>query len=130
MVGKYAIEQWSRLPVEVHVASEFRYADPVIGNDVLCVAITQSGETADTLAAARLAREDGAPLVAITNAVGSAITRTVDGVLHLQTGPEIGMVSTKTLVTTTTVLYLFGLYLGQQRGTLPPDDFEVFLGPF
>jgi glucosamine--fructose-6-phosphate aminotransferase (isomerizing) len=127
MVGKYAIEHWTRLPVEVHVASEFRYADPVIGDDVLCVAITQSGETADTLAAARMTREGDTPLVAITNAVGSAITRVADGVLYLQAGPEIGVVATKTFVTTTTVLHLLGLYLAQHRGTLPPSELEATL---
>ena len=122
LVGKYAIEQWARLPVEVNIASEYRYCDPVVGPDVLCVAITQSGETADTLAATRMARELGAPVIAITNAVGSAITRASDAVLYLQAGPEIGVVATKTFVTTTTVLYLLGLYLGHYRGTLAEGE--------
>jgi glucosamine--fructose-6-phosphate aminotransferase (isomerizing) len=127
LVGKYAIEQWARLPVEVQVASEYRYADPVVGPETLCVAITQSGETADTLAATRLAREGGAPVIAITNAVGSAITRTADAVLYLQAGPEIGVVATKTFVTTCSVLYLLGLYLGRRRGTLNADELEATL---
>ncbi|HEY7779191.1 MAG TPA: glutamine--fructose-6-phosphate transaminase (isomerizing) [Ktedonobacterales bacterium] len=122
LVAKYAIERWARLPVEVNIASEYRYGDPVVGPDVLCVAITQSGETADTLAATRMARELGAPVIAITNAVGSAITRASDAVLYLQAGPEIGVVATKTFVTTTTILYLLGLYLGRHRGTLVADE--------
>jgi glutamine---fructose-6-phosphate transaminase (isomerizing) len=127
LVGKYAIEAWARLPVEVHVASEFRYADPVIGPDVLCIAISQSGETADTLAATRLARESGAPVIAITNAVGSAITRTADAVLYLQAGPEICVVATKTFVTMVTVLYLLGLDLARRRETLAEGELHATL---
>jgi glucosamine--fructose-6-phosphate aminotransferase (isomerizing) len=127
LVGKYAIEQWARLPVEIHIASEFRYADPVLGPDVLCVAITQSGETADTLAATRLAREGGAPIIAISNAVGSAITRAADAVLYLQAGPEIGVVATKTFVTTVTVLYLLGLHLARRRATLAAGQLDETL---
>ncbi len=126
-VGKYAIERWARLPVEVHVASEFRYSDPVIDNETLCIAITQSGETADTLAATRQAKSSGAPVIAITNAVGSAITRVADAVLYLQAGPEICVVATKTFVSTTTVLYLLGLYLGARRKTLPRKDLQAAL---
>jgi glucosamine--fructose-6-phosphate aminotransferase (isomerizing) len=122
LIGKYAIERWARLPVEVHIASEFRYADPVLDDGVLCIAITQSGETADTLAAARLARASGAPLIAITNAVGSAITRVADAVLYLQAGPEIAVVATKSFVTMVAVLYLLGLHLGQRRETLPQGE--------
>jgi glucosamine--fructose-6-phosphate aminotransferase (isomerizing) len=121
LIGRYAIEQWARLPVEVQVASEFRYADPVVDDETLFVAITQSGETADTLAAARLAKAGGAPVIAITNAVGSAITRTSDAVLYLQAGPEIGVVSTKTFVTTTSLLYLLGLHMAQRRATLSAE---------
>jgi glucosamine--fructose-6-phosphate aminotransferase (isomerizing) len=121
VVGRYAIEQWARLPMEVQVASEFRYADPVLDDETLFIAITQSGETADTLAAARLAKAGGAPVIAITNAVGSAITRTSDAVLYLQAGPEIGVVATKTFVTTITVLYLLGLHLAQRRETLSAE---------
>jgi glucosamine--fructose-6-phosphate aminotransferase (isomerizing) len=122
LVGKYAIEAWARLPVEVVVASEFRYADPVLGPDVLCVAITQSGETADTLAATRLAKAGGAPVIAISNVLGSAITRVANAVLYLQAGPEICVVATKTFVTTTTLLYLLGLRLAERRGTLGADE--------
>ena len=127
LVGKYAIEAWARLPVEVHVASEFRYADPVLGPDVLCVAITQSGETADTLAATRLAKASGAPVIAISNVLGSAITRVADAVLYLQAGPEICVVATKTFVTTTTVLYLLGLHLARRRETLGAGDLRAAL---
>jgi glucosamine--fructose-6-phosphate aminotransferase (isomerizing) len=127
LIGKYAIEAWARLPVEVHVASEFRYADPVVDPEVLCIAITQSGETADTLAAARLARAGGAPLVAITNTVGSAITRVADAVLYLQSGPEIGVVATKTFMATTTLLYLLGLRLAERRATLAPAEVAATL---
>jgi glutamine---fructose-6-phosphate transaminase (isomerizing) len=127
LVGKYAIEAWARLPVEVHVASEFRYADPVVDREVLCIAITQSGETADTLAAARLAHGGGAPLIAVTNSVGSAITRVADAVMYLQSGPEIGVVATKTFVATTTLLYLLGLHLAERRGTLPPAEIGATL---
>ncbi len=119
MLGKYAIESWSRVPVEVAIASEYRYAEPIVGPDTLCVAITQSGETADTLAATRLAREHGAPIIALTNVVGSAITRIADAVLYLQAGPEISVTATKTFVTMTTVLSLLGLWLGTRGGTLP-----------
>ena len=121
MLGKYAIEAWARTPVEVAIASEFRYADPLVGPDTLCVAVTQSGETTDTLAAVRLARERGAPLVAITNVVGSAITRNADAVLYLRAGPEISVTATKTYMTTTTVLYELGLWLAQRGQTLAKD---------
>ncbi len=113
LLGKYAIERWARVPVEVSVASEYRYADPIVGPDTLVVAISQSGETADTIAATRLAREHGAPVVAVSNIVGSAITRIGDAVLYLQAGPEISVTATKTFVTTTTVLYLLALWLGE-----------------
>src|SRR5581483_2203294 len=127
LLAKYAIERWARVPVEVAIASEYRYADPLIGPDTLCIAITQSGETADTLAATRLARELGAPVVAVTNIVGSAITRVADGVLYLQAGPEISVTATKTFVTTTAVLYMAGLWLGQHLGTLHPQEMRELL---
>ncbi|HEV7129999.1 MAG TPA: glutamine--fructose-6-phosphate transaminase (isomerizing) [Ktedonobacterales bacterium] len=127
MLGKYALEQWARLPVEVAVASEFRYADPVIDAETLCIAITQSGETADTLAATRLARAAGAPIIAITNVVGGAITRVADAVLYLQAGPEICVVATKTFATTSTVLYLLGLRLARLRGTLSDAEVRALL---
>jgi glucosamine--fructose-6-phosphate aminotransferase (isomerizing) len=118
LLAKYAIERWARVPVEVCVASEYRYADPIVGPDTLVIAVAQSGETADTLAATRLAREHGAPIVAVTNVVGSAITRIADAVLYLQAGPEISVTATKTFVTTTTVLYMAGLWLGKHFGAL------------
>ncbi len=124
LIAKYMLEQWARLPVEVVSASEFRYSNPVIGPEVLCLPITQSGETADTLAGVRQAREGGAPVVSLTNSVGSAITRLSDAVLYLQAGPEICVVGTKTFVTSVTVLAMLALHLGRLRGTLPADELE------
>ena len=96
LVAKQLIEQWARIPVEVQVSSEFRYNDPIIDDDTLVVAITQSGETADTLAGVREARERGAKVIAITNVVGSRVTRESDGVIYTHAGPEIGVAATKT----------------------------------
>ena len=118
LIAKYVIEQWVRIPVEAITAAEFRYCNPIVGPETLCIAVTQSGETADTLVGIRQAREHGAPVIAITNVVASAITRLCDAVLYLQAGPEIGVVATKTFVTSVTVLYLLGLYLAQQRGRM------------
>ena len=118
LLGKQAIERWARLPVEVCVASEYRYAEPIVGPDTLCISLTQSGETTDTLAATRLAREHGAPIIALTNVVGSAITRIADAVLYLQAGPEISVTATKTFVTMTSVLYLLALWLGERASAL------------
>jgi glucosamine--fructose-6-phosphate aminotransferase (isomerizing) len=127
MLARYAIERWARLPVEVAVASEYRYADPIVGPETLVIALTQSGETADTLAATRLAREHGAPVVAVTNVVGSAITRNADAVLYLQAGPEISVTATKTFVTMATVLTLAGLWLGRHSGALHPPELHCIL---
>ncbi len=121
LLAKYAIEKWARIPVETITASEFRYCDPIIGPETLCVAVTQSGETLDTLVGIRQAREHGAPVIAITNVVASAITRLSDAVLYLQAGPEICVVATKTFVTSVATLYLLGLYLGQMRGHLATE---------
>ena len=118
LVGKYALERWARLPVEIDVASEFRYRDPVIGPDTLCVAISQSGETADTLAAMRLARQSGAHVLAVTNIVGSQATREADGVLFTRAGLEIGVAATKTFEAQLLAMLLLGLYLGEVRGHL------------
>ncbi len=115
LIAKYAIEQWARIPVEVVTSGEFRYSNPIVGPETLCIAVTQSGETADTLVSIRQAREHGAPVLAVTNIVASAITRLADAVLYLQAGPEICVVATKTFVSTVTVLYLLGLYLARQR---------------
>ncbi|HEU5382289.1 MAG TPA: glutamine--fructose-6-phosphate transaminase (isomerizing), partial [Ktedonobacteraceae bacterium] len=122
LVAKYAIEQWARIPVEVITAAEFRYCEPIVGPETLCLAITQSGETADTLVGIRQAREQGAPVIAITNVVASAITRLADAVLYLQAGPEICVVATKTFLNSTIVLYLLGIYLAQVRGQCGPDQ--------
>ncbi|HLW00399.1 MAG TPA: glutamine--fructose-6-phosphate transaminase (isomerizing) [Ktedonobacterales bacterium] len=128
LIAKYMLEQWARVPVEVVSASEFRYSDPVVGPEVLCLPITQSGETADTLAGVRQAREGGAPVISLTNSVGSAITRLSDAVLYLQAGPEICVVGTKTFVTSVTVLSLLSLHLGRLRGTLSADELTRALG--
>ncbi|HEX8032302.1 MAG TPA: glutamine--fructose-6-phosphate transaminase (isomerizing), partial [Ktedonobacterales bacterium] len=119
LLGRQAIERWARMPVEVCVASEYRYAEPIVGPDTLCISLTQSGETTDTLAATRLAREHGAPIIALTNVVGSAITRIADAVLYLQAGPEISVTATKTFVTMVSALYLLALWLGERAGTMP-----------
>jgi glucosamine--fructose-6-phosphate aminotransferase (isomerizing) len=127
LIAKYVIEQWARIPVETITAAEFRYCNPIIGPETLCIAVTQSGETADTLVGIRQAREQGAPVIAITNVVASAITRLSDAVLYLQAGPEIGVVATKTFITSVTVLYLLGLYLAEQRGTMVSKEVEKVL---
>ena len=127
LIAKYAIEQWARIPVEAITAAEFRYCDPIVGPETLCIAVTQSGETADTLVGIRQARERGAPVIAVTNVVASAITRLSDAVLYLQAGPEIGVVATKTFVTSVTTLYLLGLYLGQLRGRIPATPMREIL---
>lgn len=113
LVAKYAIERWTRLPVEIDVASEFRYRDPVLDPSTLVVGISQSGETADTLAAVRYAHEQGAKVVAITNVVGSSITREADAVLYTHAGPEIGVAATKTLATQMIALWLLALWMAQ-----------------
>jgi glucosamine--fructose-6-phosphate aminotransferase (isomerizing) len=119
LVGRYAIEQWARVPVEMDIASEYRYRNPVIGPDDLVIGITQSGETADTLAAMRLARENGAKVLAITNVMGSQATRDADAVLYTRAGPEVSVAATKTFVAQVAAMYLLGLKLAQLRGTLP-----------
>jgi glucosamine--fructose-6-phosphate aminotransferase (isomerizing) len=120
LVGKYALERWARVPVEVEVASEFRYRDPVIGADCLCIAISQSGETADTLAAMRLAKSAGARVLALTNVVGSQATREADGVLFTRAGLEIGVAATKTFLAQVLAMLLLSLYLADHRGHLTP----------
>jgi glucosamine--fructose-6-phosphate aminotransferase (isomerizing) len=127
IVAKYVIEKWARIPVETVTAAEFRYCDPIVGPETLCIAITQSGETADTLVGIRQVREMGAPVIAITNVVGSAITRLSDAVLYLQAGPEIGVVATKTFITSVAVLNLLGIYLGKHTGKLADIEAEQIL---
>ena len=121
LVGRYAIEWWSRLPVEMDIASEFRYRNPVIDERDLVIGISQSGETADTLAAMRLARERGAKVLAVTNIQGSQATRDSDGVLFTRAGLEIGVAATKTFVAQVAAMYMFALKLADLRGTLEPD---------
>jgi glucosamine--fructose-6-phosphate aminotransferase (isomerizing) len=128
LVGRYAIEQWARLPVEMDIASEYRYRDPVIGPDDLVIGITQSGETADTLAAMRLARESGARVLAITNVMGSQATRDAHGVLFTRAGLEIGVAATKTFVTQIAAMYLLALRLAELRGTLPAERLASLVG--
>ncbi len=118
LVGKLLIEKWARLPVEVAVASEFRYRDPVLDEGALVILVTQSGETADTLAGFRLAQEKGALTVALTNVMGSSITRGVDAAFYLQAGPEIGVVATKTYTTELVLLSLIALDLGRRQGVM------------
>ncbi len=118
LIGRYAIETWSRVPVEMDVASEFRYRDPVIDDRDLVIGITQSGETLDTLAAMRLAREKGAKVMAVTNIMGSQATRDADGVLYTRAGLEIGVAATKTFVSQVAAMYLFALKLAQVHDML------------
>lgn len=122
LLAKYAIEHWTRLPVEVELASEFRYRDPVLDRSTLVVAISQSGETADTLEAVRHAKEQKAKVLAICNTNGSQIPREADAVLYTRAGPEIGVASTKTFLAQVTANYLVGLALAQARGTKYPDE--------
>jgi glucosamine--fructose-6-phosphate aminotransferase (isomerizing) len=121
LVGRYAIEQWARIPVEMDIASEYRYRDPVVGADDLVIGITQSGETADTLAAMRLAQERGATVMALTNLMGSQATRDADTVLFTRAGLEVGVAATKTFTAQVAAMYLLGLWLAGIRGSLPAD---------
>ncbi|HVE74268.1 MAG TPA: glutamine--fructose-6-phosphate transaminase (isomerizing) [Mycobacteriales bacterium] len=127
LVGKYAIERWSRLPVQVEMASEFRYRDPVLGRTTLVVAISQSGETADTLEAVRHARSQRAWVLAVTNTIGSTIARESDAALYTRGGPEVAVASTKAVMTQITAMYLVGLYLSQVRGTRDADEVRAHL---
>jgi glutamine---fructose-6-phosphate transaminase (isomerizing) len=121
LIGRYAIEEWSRVPVEVEIASEYRYRNPVVGPGDLVIGISQSGETADTLAAMRTARDRGASVLALTNIMGSQATRDADGVLYTRAGLEIGVAATKTFVSQVAACYLIALRLAELRGTLAPD---------
>ena len=118
LVAKNLIEAWARVPVEVDVSSEFRYRDPIVDDETLVVAITQSGETADTLAGVREARERGAKVIAITNVVGSRVTRESDGVIYTHAGPEIGVAATKTFTAQIAALTVLALKLAQARGAM------------
>jgi glucosamine--fructose-6-phosphate aminotransferase (isomerizing) len=127
LVAKYAIEHWTRIPCEVELASEFRYRDPIVGPTTLVVAISQSGETADTLMAIRHAREQRARVLAICNTNGSTIPRESDAVIYTHAGPEIGVASTKGFLTQLVACYLLGLYLAQVRGTKYGDEVSAAL---
>jgi glucosamine--fructose-6-phosphate aminotransferase (isomerizing) len=127
-VAKYAIEHWCRVPTEVELASEFRYRDPVVNEKTLVVAISQSGETMDTLMAVRHAQEQGAKVVAICNTHGSTIPREADAVIYTHAGPEIAVASTKAFLAQITACYLLGLYLAQLRGNKFADEVRHILG--
>ena len=127
VVGRYIIEEWARVPVEPDIASEWRYRNPVLSKDTLVIGITQSGETADTIAAMRLAREQGARTLAITNQLGTQVTREVDAVLYTRAGLEIGVAATKTFTAQVALLSLIALKLAQVRRTLPADEIEFIL---
>lgn len=121
LVAKNLIESWARMSVEVQCSSEFRYSDPIVDEETLVVAITQSGETADTLAGVREARERGAKVIAITNVVGSRVTRESDGVIYTHAGPEIGVAATKTFTAQIAALTVLALKLAQAKGTMDID---------
>ncbi|GAA5518933.1 Glutamine--fructose-6-phosphate aminotransferase [isomerizing] [Demequina sediminis] len=127
LVGRYAIEHWCRIPVEVELAHEFRYRDPVVGVRTLVVAISQSGETMDTIMAVRHAQQQGAPVIAIVNTQGSTIAREADAVLYTRAGPEIAVASTKAFLAQITAVYLLGIYLAELRGNKFPDEIESLL---
>jgi len=121
LVGKFLIESLARVPVEVDYGSEFRYRDPILSPRTLAIVITQSGETADTLAALREAKKKGARSIAICNVVGSMATRETEGTVYTHAGPEIGVASTKAFTSQLVALHLLAIYLGQIRGMLTPD---------
>ncbi len=127
LIGRYAIEEWARLPVEVEVASEYRYRNPVVGPEDLVIGITQSGETADTLAAMRTARARGASVLAVTNIMGSQATRQADGVLYTRAGLEIGVAATKTFSSQVTLMYLLALRLAELRGGLQHESLVAMI---
>ncbi|MCI0623763.1 MAG: glutamine--fructose-6-phosphate transaminase (isomerizing) [Acidobacteria bacterium] len=127
LTGKFMIESLARLPVEVDYGSEYRYRDPVVPPHTLAVVVTQSGETADTLAAQRELKEKGARNVAICNVVGSMVTREADGVLYTHAGPEIGVAATKSFTTQLTCLYLLALYLAEARQTLTQEQVRNYI---
>jgi glutamine---fructose-6-phosphate transaminase (isomerizing) len=127
LIGRYAIERWARIPVEVEIASEFRYRDPVVGPGELVIGITQSGETADTLAAMRTARARGAHVLALTNLMGSQATRDADGTLFTRAGLEIGVAATKTFLCQVVAIYLLALKLAELRGGLERAELSALI---
>ncbi|MEV5382343.1 glutamine--fructose-6-phosphate transaminase (isomerizing) [Streptomyces sp. NPDC052721] len=127
LIAKYAIEHWTRIPCEVELASEFRYRDPILDGQSLVIAISQSGETMDTLMALRHAREQGSKVLAICNTNGSTIPRESDAVLYTHAGPEVAVASTKAFLTQLVACYLVALYLGQVRGTKWGDEIQAVI---
>ena len=127
LVGKTIIEKFAKIPVEVDVASEFRYRDPLVDEKTLFIAISQSGETLDTLAALREAKRKGARVLSVVNVVGSSVARESDDVFYTWAGPEIAVASTKAYTTQLTCMYLLGLYMGLQRGTLSEGFYRDFI---
>ncbi|MEN0023118.1 MAG: glutamine--fructose-6-phosphate transaminase (isomerizing) [Microbacterium sp.] len=125
LVGKYAIEQWARVPVDVELAHEFRYRDPVIGDDTLVVSISQSGETMDTLMAVKYARERGARTLSVCNTQGATIPRESDAVVYTHAGPEVAVASTKAFSAQITALLLLGLHMGRVRGSVTDASVDV-----
>jgi glutamine---fructose-6-phosphate transaminase (isomerizing) len=125
MMAKYAIERWTRLPVEIDIASEFRYRDPVLDHRSLVIGISQSGETIDTLAAIRYAKAQGSVVIGVSNVVESALARESDAVLYTRAGPEIGVAATKTFTTQLVAMQLLGLHLAQVRGAMDPGGIEL-----
>src|SRR5207247_1377118 len=121
LVGAAAFQDWTGLPARATVGSEFRYSPPPLDANTLVIAVTQSGETADTIAPTRLARERGCPIVAVTNTLGSAITREADAVLYLQAGPEVAVAASKTFGTQVTTLIVLAAGIARQRGSLTSD---------
>jgi glucosamine--fructose-6-phosphate aminotransferase (isomerizing) len=128
LMGRYALEEWAQIRTDIDVASEYRYRKQLVGPGDLVIGMTQSGETADTLAAMRVAREAGATVLAVTNVVGSQATRDADGVLYTRAGMEIGVAATKTFVCQVAVMYLLALKLAELRGTMKPETMERIVG--
>ncbi len=128
LLGRYAIEEWGRVPVEVDIASEYRYRNPLVGPGDLVIGISQSGETADTLAAVRIARDRGAAVLAVTNIMGSQLTRDADGVLYTRAGLEIGVAATKTFVSQVVAMYLLALRLAELRDAVPRERLVELVG--
>lgn len=126
-VARYAIEHWCRIPTEVELAHEFRYRDPIVNEKTLVVALSQSGETMDTLMAVRHARQQGAKVIAICNTQGASIPREADAALYTHAGPEIAVASTKAFLAQITATYVLGLYLAQLRGNMFADEVEAIL---
>ncbi|OEU65428.1 MAG: glutamine--fructose-6-phosphate aminotransferase [Desulfovibrio sp. S3730MH75] len=122
--GKYLIEQWAKIPVDVEIASEFRYRDPLLSKGSLALAISQSGETADTLAGIKLAKQKGLPILGLCNVVGSSVARESDYIMYTQAGPEISVASTKAMCSQLTALLLLALYWGKRKGVLDEDTYS------